>query len=334
MADAAVAAAVATLRSLQPCDLKQYPELQAEGLRLFERAVKVKCFGEENPDVVAFLRQKEDYRALLKRLERVGAVVEEAHAAAVQSSGSAAINQMRDVRTSEVHTRGVAALSTQEGLMTLLEGLSVDTTPLRGRLCSTSECDVRDSSRLQSTDHAPPPSAIVTGADHYAAGNDFRAGGIGRSRGRKAAFSMDRVRGLYDDPTLLGEAADDDSDGDGAANGSADAVASSENAGRRATAVRRKGVIYFVPRARATSDMATQALPRRAAPAATPAPAPSDHGTTARNREGDSVDAAGAIPGLGMLCYVRDDDDGVLRACALRTLVRHFTFSSCPWSEW
>jgi hypothetical protein len=25
-----------------------------------------------------------------------------------------------------------------------------------------------------------------------------------------------------------------------------------------------------------------------------------------------------------MLCYVRDDEDGVLRACALRTLVRYY----------
>lgn len=39
--------------------------------------------------------------------------------------------------------------------------------------------------------------------------DDFRMGGLGRSRGRKAVFDMQKVRGMYDDcdegPAVNGE---------------------------------------------------------------------------------------------------------------------------------
>ena len=370
---AAVMAALVTLRSLQPADLKRYPELKAEGLRLFERAVKVKCFGEENPDVVAFLREKEDYRALLKRLERVGAVVEEAHAVAVETSGSAAINQMRDARASEVNARGVAALSTQEGLLTLLEGLSVDTAPMRDRLLGSSDSACGSQQRIadDSSEAASVPAVVAApGAAHYASGSDFRAGGIGRSRGRKAAFNLNRVRGLYDDPSL----GEEDGDGDGR-EGPGVAAESGDGAKPGSTSsVRRKGVIYFVPRAR-PGDSNTAAGGGTGQPRLATAPGPdlhtlttsvgSGHGkSTIESRAGTEYDGEGegegeggvtpgqgtfcyvthtrfthntrshppppphthiyipgVIPGLGMLCYIRDEEDGALRACALRTVV-------------
>ena len=43
---------------------------------------------------------------------------------------------------------------------------------------------------------------------------DFRMGGLGRSRGRKATFSASRIRGLYDDPDVVEGSNDDDDDDD------------------------------------------------------------------------------------------------------------------------
>ena len=54
------------------------PLLLEAGHALFGRSIKISLFGEE--EVVAFFKQKEDYKSLLRKLERVHSEVQRAHA--------------------------------------------------------------------------------------------------------------------------------------------------------------------------------------------------------------------------------------------------------------
>jgi hypothetical protein len=73
------------LRRLKPGDLGSLPkEFTAAGHALFKKSIKLELFGEN--DVVSFLKQKEDYRTLLKRLEKVHSEVERSHAQYVEVS--------------------------------------------------------------------------------------------------------------------------------------------------------------------------------------------------------------------------------------------------------
>ena len=74
-----IAQCISTMSRISPCDLHTLsPKLTEAGHALFGRSIKVSLFGEE--DVVSFFRQKEDYKSLLKKLERVHDEVQRAHA--------------------------------------------------------------------------------------------------------------------------------------------------------------------------------------------------------------------------------------------------------------
>ena len=73
------------LRRLKPGDLGFLTkEFTAAGHALFKKSIKSELFGEQ--DVVSFLKQKEDDRSLLKKLEKVHAEVERSHAEHVEVS--------------------------------------------------------------------------------------------------------------------------------------------------------------------------------------------------------------------------------------------------------
>lgn len=80
-----IALCVSIMNRIPPSDLPLLsPALLEAGHTLFGRSIKMSIFGEK--DVVAFFRQKEDYKSLLRRLERVHEEVQRAHANFVEVS--------------------------------------------------------------------------------------------------------------------------------------------------------------------------------------------------------------------------------------------------------
>ena len=173
--------------------------------------------------------------------------------------------------------------------------------------------------------------------------DDFRVGGIlGRGKGIKAGFQISQVRGLYDD--------DEEEEGQGEGG----------EGGAMVGKVRRKGVIYFVPRSNGVPVTAAAAAAALSA-AVTESPMSqgeagertgaeggrsgvglhtnvysqsalslplqggdgcgggSGSGSVNAGEDGDVI--GGEVPGLGFLSYIADSEDGVMRACALRTIV-------------
>ena len=236
---------------------------------------------------------------------------------------------MRETKTSEVNVIGVTALSTQAGLLTLLESLSVNPQLYQDyKLLESSQSqpcasdqhnDVKEDEEQKTT----PPSIATnnnekiknktmnrhatvssgnTNVDHYSKGSAFRAGGIGRSRGRRAAFNLNRIEGMYDD-CVAEEEGDDGLEG------------TPSEGGRK---LRRKGTIYFVPRTQVPDDANSASTSMQKLSST----------SNSSDGNGSSISAGvngnqepSLIPGLGMLSYVHDDEDGALRAVALRTIV-------------
>ena len=159
---------------------------------------------------------------------------------------------------------------------------------------------------------------------------------LGRGKGLKAGFQINQVRGLYDD--------DEEEDVEGGEG----------SRGMSAGKIRRKGIIYFVPRINGSAGVA-----------APPSSRISDQGGEGGLKEifhtngctqssalslpvqgggegeeggevGEEDVFGGEIPGLGFLSYIADSDDGVMRACALRTIVVSMQLSDvfilCPCS--
>ena len=252
---------------------------------------------------------------------------------------------MRETKTSEVNVIGVTALSTQAGLLTLLESLSVNpqlyqdyqllessqTQPLVSEEVQhdgVKESEVNESTppsiatgsnkkkSKTTNNHSSSASAIATtvatdntSVDHYSNGSAFRAGGIGRSRGRRAAFNLNRIEGMYDDCVVEDE-------GD-------DGLEGTTREGSRK--LRRKGTIYFVPRSQASTaaDGSSSSLPKLSS-TSTSGDGNGSGASAGVSSIGSSVNGnqePSMIPGLGMLSYVHDDEDGALRAVALRTIV-------------
>lgn len=74
-----IAQCISIMSRISPSDLQVLsPQLTEAGHALFGRSIKVSLFGEE--EIVSFFRQKEDYKSLLKKLERVHNEVQSAHA--------------------------------------------------------------------------------------------------------------------------------------------------------------------------------------------------------------------------------------------------------------
>lgn len=80
-----IALCISIMERIAPSDLLNLtPDLTAAGHALFAKSVKVDLFGDD--DVVSFFKQKEDYKLLLKKLERVHSEVQRAHADFVEVS--------------------------------------------------------------------------------------------------------------------------------------------------------------------------------------------------------------------------------------------------------
>ena len=74
-----IALCISIMKRIAPSDLQNLsPDLTAAGRALFAKSVKFDLFGDD--DVVSFFKQKEDYKLLLKKLERVHSEVQRAHA--------------------------------------------------------------------------------------------------------------------------------------------------------------------------------------------------------------------------------------------------------------
>ena len=170
--------------------------------------------------------------------------------------------------------------------------------------------------------------------------DDFRVGGIlGRGKGRKACFNVDQIRGLYDDDVEEEEEIENNDEG----NEDPRDGAKKEEWGdgeKRIIKIRRKGVIYFVPRnsgVRKSAPHTDEKIEQNGVLTVRP-----NNFSEMNNRvihiDGNDVLAkipatdpgsyedgeevpGGSIPGLGMLSYIVDDEDKVMRACALRTIV-------------
>ena len=68
--DDEITTCVNIMNRIKPGDLHTLSPLLLEaGHALFGRSIKISLFGEE--EVVAFFKQKEDYKSLLRKLERV-----------------------------------------------------------------------------------------------------------------------------------------------------------------------------------------------------------------------------------------------------------------------
>ena len=77
--DDEITTCVNIMNRIEPGDLHTLSPLLLEaGHALFGRSIKISLFGEE--EVVAFFKQKEDYKSLLRKLERVHDEVQRAHA--------------------------------------------------------------------------------------------------------------------------------------------------------------------------------------------------------------------------------------------------------------
>ena len=169
--------------------------------------------------------------------------------------------------------------------------------------------------------------------------DDFRVGGmLGRGKGLKAGFQIDQVRGLYDDDE------EEEGEGDGGEG----------IRGKSLGKVRRKGVIYFVPRSNGMTGVVGSPLNQDSeqggggsgvveglhANGTTQSSAlsrslqreeeGSENGGVVGGEGGGGADVfGGEVPGLGFLSYIADSDDGVMRACALRTIVVSNFLSVC-----
>ena len=187
--------------------------------------------------------------------------------------------------------------------------------------------------------------------------DDFRVGGLlGRGKGRKACFNIDQIRGMYDDDEEEEEEQELENGDEGNENfrsglkeGELKYMKEGEKDGeKRITKIRRKGVIYFVPRnsgvrtstqhtdentdengvltvrTNDTSETGNKIVHIDGNNILTKIPA-TDPGSF---EDGEDV-PGGSIPGLGMLSYIVDDEDKVMRACALRTIVVSAGVSVC-----
>lgn len=281
----------AILSKIQRKDLEdeRFAPLTAVVQDLFGRIIKKQLFGDKN--VVEFLREQNENRDLLRRLNKLHNIVQQNHAANVENARSTGINSIRDARTAEVNTLGLSALTSQESASSLQHDFSASLLLLKASSPpnSTSLPSIEPiSASVQSSGQSCSDLKQAPQGEepHYSSSVDtfqeYRAGGIGRSRGTRANFDISRVRGMYDDHAEA-EPQNDSENDEPFWDPTTDPGAI--HAGQ--SSVRSKGTVNFIPRIDALN-------------------------------EGQSDDQL--HPGL-WLCFVADDDDGKRRACAHRTIV-------------
>ena len=167
--------------------------------------------------------------------------------------------------------------------------------------------------------------------------DDFRVGGLlSRSKGQRGCFDLSQVRGLYDDDEEE-EVEEKEGGEEGRGGGWSENSGSTAKEGRQSSSkIRRRGVIYFVPRCPGVSNPLGEVNTTNEFGAKSRL-IKNDHGDKNENKNdgrskngsmggeneknGNDDVADGEILGLGFLSYIADDCDGVLRACALRTIV-------------
>lgn len=354
-----IALCIDILNRISPLDLPSLPpDLLECGHRLFGRSMKAKLFGEK--DIVAFFKERDDYQFLLRKLTRVHEEVARAHVDLVEAAACSGINSIREARAADVNTLGVSALTTEASLLTLIQSISTniqlpyhmntenaldendsddinkmyltDSNNDRNGEDAIKKCDGNDTVDMNKVLNTSTENKTTTEKAHIPlepspktrklkgckSNDDFRVGGnMNRHKGPKAAFSVSQIRGLYDD------ADDEVTDGDDDFN---------DNDDSSKVKIRRRGVIYFVPRSalinpvgvnrgqKAGLDLKVKDkfdidndIDSRITQSQISVP-----GETPRSVEGSDT---GEISGLGMLSYIMDDKDQTMRACALRTVI-------------
>eukprot|EP00596_Hydrurales_sp_CCMP1899_P003942 CAMPEP_0119048604 /NCGR_PEP_ID=MMETSP1177-20130426/59877_1 /TAXON_ID=2985 /ORGANISM="Ochromonas sp, Strain CCMP1899" /LENGTH=457 /DNA_ID=CAMNT_0007024739 /DNA_START=48 /DNA_END=1422 /DNA_ORIENTATION=- len=341
---------ISILNRISPQDLPSLPpDLLESGHRLFSKSVKAKLFGEK--DVVAFLKERDDYQFLLRKLTRVHEEVARAHADLVEAAACSGINSIREARAADVNTLGVSALTTEASLLTLIQSIStniqlpyqtnaenaLDSDNISKMLLTndnenSNEDDLLNKNKIQNTSNEkinkkPVSEKATVNQEHNnvnreqssktrklkgcKSSDDFRVGGhLNRHKGSKATFNVSQIRGLYDD------ADEEVTDGD------------NDNEESSKIKIRRRGVIYFVPRT--TGDIVRghkagnnleindkfdidNDIDKRVNQSQVSMPDESSGSV----EKSDTAE----ISGLGMLSYIMDDGDQIMRACALRTVV-------------
>ena len=283
-----VEACAAVLAKLVPADLCDplYAPLVPLGHALFGRGLRTALFGERA--VVEHLKEQRDSRALLRRLDRVHDIVQRSHAAVIETARGAGINSLREARTHQVNARGLSALTSQASVETLVHDFLRAPRALEGNVePAAAQLEGAAEQPLHVSAPAPEQPSHYSSAGGAAVHAAFRAGGIGRSRGRKAEFKLSRIRGLYEDHA--------EAPGSGSDGGEEEAAAAAGQAPAPLDCARRLGTLHLLPR------------PEAACGAAAPPPS--------------SLHPAQAVHPGQWLCYVEDAGSGALRACAHRTLV-------------
>lgn len=93
VSDAEVAHCVSVLRRLDPTSVERHAELNVVGKNLFRRAIIKERWGES--DVVAFMRESAQHKAMLKRLERLQVAIHHVHEEALRAASACEINTRR-----------------------------------------------------------------------------------------------------------------------------------------------------------------------------------------------------------------------------------------------
>jgi hypothetical protein len=113
---------------------------------------------------------------------------------------------VRECRTADVNTTGMSAMSTAAANQNLFESISTSS-----QLLSYNPHELLSDGQVRQELVAPSKftTEIVSYDNTVPSSADFRIGGLGRSRGRKAKFQQHRIRGLYDDPDVMVDDADE-----------------------------------------------------------------------------------------------------------------------------
>lgn len=200
-------------------------EFTDAGIKLFSRVIRKQIY-ENNNDLVEHIKNQTNHNKVLKKLEKIYNEIQTTHANNVEISRSAGINEMRDTREAEINSKGLIALTTQSNIMTLMQSAYYNHDTNNGlidyMIQSTNINTISDTKVSESL-----VKSFTNGnekGNNHIVDNDFRIGGLGRSRHRKSKFSKDRIRGKYDDIDNDNEDTEDN-----------------EN-------IRKKGKVYLVPR--------------------------------------------------------------------------------------
>ena len=191
------------LKLLEPKHLKHtiFEEFRDAGIKLFSRTIRKQIYENDN-DLIEHIKNQTNQNKVLKKLEKIHNEIQITHANNVEISRSAGINEMRETREAEINNKGLIALTTQSNIMTLIQSNYDDNNynnnnnyntnnELTSFMINSMNINTITDKKNETVDKEKRNNGIIN--------NDFRIGGLGRSRNRKSKFSKDRIRGKYDD---------------------------------------------------------------------------------------------------------------------------------------